>query len=278
MPKSRDERCRRAIDNFMTQAYTVQYNITTLTNNKSGSMHLYDIVMPRMIKLYDVDAYHTINGTEHGPGTIYSEQDLPFAADFQSDFNNYFENFAFYEQCPGNCETQYNLKRISYVETTHTTVTDDSLIASVVVKYIKQYTPFPPDPSETNLEKKLNELERRFSDQQAHNAILMRENKYFRRRIANVSRDLSRVHGEYNNKFINVSQKFTALKTIIKKLYENANKPEDCPVCYECIPADKLIVPECGHFICSTCSSLCSRCPMCRDVEIVDYVEDVSNN
>ena len=80
------------------------------------------------------------------------------------------------------------------------------------------------------------------------------------------------------NKWKNVGNKFASLKTIIKNLYENANKQEDCPVCYECIAADKLTVPECGHFICSSCSVQCSRCPMCRDVEIGDYVEDDSNN
>ena len=70
MPKSRDERCRQAIDSYMTNAYAVQYNINSLTKNKSGSLHSYEIVMPRLIKLYDVDTYHTINGTESGPGTI----------------------------------------------------------------------------------------------------------------------------------------------------------------------------------------------------------------
>lgn len=278
MPKSRDERCRQAIDSYMTNAYAVQYKINSLTHNKSMSIHSYEIVMPRMIKLYDVDTYHTINGVESGPGAIYSEQDLPTASEFANDFNEYFENFAFYEQCPDNSPTQYNLIKLSYTETTHITHTDEAIIAGVEVKYLKKYSPFPPEPSEINIEIKLRELEKRYRDQQAHAVVLMRENKYFRRRIANASRDLSRVHAEYNNKFINVRNKFTALKTIIKNLYENANKQEDCPVCYECIPADKLIVPECGHFICSSCSVQCARCPMCRDVEIVDYAEAVSNN
>jgi hypothetical protein len=279
MPKSRDERFRQAIDSYMTQTYTMQYNVKSLTQKKSVSMHSYDIVMPRLIKLYDVDTYHTINGVESGPGAIYSEQDLPTASEFADDFNTYFENFAFYEQCPDNSATQYNLIRLSYTETTHITNTDDAIIASVVVKYLKKYSPYPPEPSEINLEIKLNELEKRFSYQQAQTALLMRENKYFRRRITNANRDLSRVRGEYNNKLINIGNKFTSLKTIIKKLYENTtNKQEDCPVCYECITADKLVVPECGHFICSTCSVQCSRCPLCRDVEFGDYVEADSNN
>jgi hypothetical protein len=278
MPKSRDERCRRAIDNYMSQAYTMQYNITSLTQKKSVSMHSYDIVMPRLIKLYDVDTYHTINNEEYGPGAIYSEQELPNASDFATDFNTYFENFAFYEQCPDNSATQYNLVRLSYTEITHITNTDDAIVASVVVKYLKKYTPFPPEPPEINFETKLRELEKRFSDQQAQTTLLMRENKYFRRRIANTNRDMTRIRAEYNNKLINVGAKFTSLKTIIKKLYENTNKQEDCPVCYECITTDKLVVPECGHFICSTCSVQCSRCPLCRDVEIGDYVEADSNN
>ena len=279
MPKSRDERCREAINSYMTNAYTVQYNINSLTKNKSGLMHSYEIVMPRLIKLYDVDTYHTINGTESDPGAIYSEQDLPTASEFATDFNNYYENYAFYEQCPDNSATQYDLIKLSYTETTHITHTDDAIIAGVAVKYLKKYSPFPPEPHAINLEIKLRELEKRYSDQQAQVAILMRENKYFRRRIANSNRDLSRVRAEYNNKWQNVGNKFASLKTIIKNLYENTNKPEDCPVCYECITADKLTVPECGHFICSSCSAQCSRCPLCRDVEIGDYVgEDDSNN
>ena len=40
------------------------------------------------------------------------------------------------------------------------------------------------------------------------------------------------------------------------------------------MPIDKLVVPECGHFICSSCSPQCTRCPICRDIGSADYALD----
>ena len=49
-----------------------------------------------------------------------------------------------------------------------------------------------------------------------------------------------------------------------RSMYAN-NPRQDCPVCYEEIEPEKLIVPLCSHIICDTCVRKCDSCPLCRD-------------
>lgn len=51
----------------------------------------------------------------------------------------------------------------------------------------------------------------------------------------------------------------------IKELYARCDTKEDCPVCYEPILCEKLVVPTCCHYICSDCSERWAKgCPICR--------------
>ena len=108
MPKTRDQLCRMAIDHFMTNAYCIKYHINVLTENKSQSMHTYEIEMPLMIKLYEVDTPHMINGITYPAGPVHCEQDLPNEHDFMIDFNQFFDNYALYERQPSHSGSDVN--------------------------------------------------------------------------------------------------------------------------------------------------------------------------
>jgi hypothetical protein len=267
MSKSRDELCKQSIDTFMADKYDIEYNINTLTENKSSSVHLYEIIMPRLVKLYDVDTEHTINGRRYPPGEVFNEQDLPTQSAFNADFNNYFEDYALYkEYYKGN---ELISEKTSYIEVTQVSIDTDKLLASVIVKYAKQYKPYPiTQVQPINFEYKYNKIKQLYENLYSNVTILENDNYHYRRRLLNVKREFTNMQHEFVKKHSNIKHKFSALQQIIRTLYTRANQSEECPVCYENILAENLIVPECGHFICSMCSNKCSRCPLCRDVTL----------
>jgi hypothetical protein len=267
MPKTRDELCRLAMDKFMTMTYTLTSKIVNLTRNKSEAVHCYEIQIPKMIKLYDVDTNHIIDGTAYGPGPVYSEQDLPETDYFIREFNNYFEDYAIYQDVQGT--TGNASRRVAFVEITQVSADGENMIAFVIVKYTKSCKPYPVETN-NNIELRFYDLQLQYNDLQLHARKLNSDNKFFRRRLSSTSRDLYRVTNEHNNKMTIYSSKISSLHTIIKTLYAKNTIAEDCPVCYESMPIDKLVVPECGHFICSSCSPQCTRCPICRDIGSTD--------
>lgn len=267
MPKSRDELCKQSIDIFMSNKYDIQYNINTLTENKSSSMHLYEIIMPRLVKLYEVDTSHTINGRSYPPGTVFREQDLPTPAEFNAEFNNYFEDYALYRH--EHRIDEIVVLKLAYVEVTQVSIEHDKLVASVVVQYANQHKPYPIQQVQPiNFENRYNNLKRLYEDQCSNITILENDNYHYKRRLRIAKQELDNIKTASINKYINVKQKFLTLQHIIRTLYTKTNQSEECPVCYENILAENLIIPECGHFICSVCSKKCAGCPLCRDVGI----------
>lgn len=274
MSKTRDELCKKSIDMFMLNAYDIQYNILTLTENKSSSLHLYEIVMPRLVKLYDVDRSHTINGRSYPPGTVYNEQDLPTPAAFNTEFNNYFRDYALYRhehriEAEAEEEDEMVAIKISYVEVTSVNIEFDKIVASIVVKYAKQHKPYPTVQVQPIVfEKRYNHLKRLYEEQCSHITILENDNYHNKHSLRIVKQELDHVKNESINKYINAKQKLLTLQHLIRTLYAKTNQADECPVCYETILVENLAIPECGHFICSVCSKRCLRCPLCRDVGI----------
>jgi len=270
MPKTRDELCQLAIDKFMTLTYNLTFNIVNTTRNKSESVHCYEIRIPNKIKLYDIDTNHTIDGTTYGPGPVYGDQDLPDADYLIREFNNYFEDYAIYQYVQGNGNAS---RRVAFVEITQVSADGEHMIVFVITKYTKNCKPYPVETN-SHIEIRFTELQLQYNELQLHARKLISDNKFFRKRLSSTSRDLCRVKTEHNSKMNTYRSKISSLHTIIKTLYAKSTIAEDCPVCYESMPIDKLVVPECGHFICSSCSPKCTRCPICRDTGSTDYALD----
>jgi hypothetical protein len=266
MPKTRDELCRQALDEFMTNEYGVRYHIRTLTTNLAASLHRYEIVIPKLFKLYDIDTHHTINGVVQDPGPVYQEQDLPMQHELAAHFNNYFSDFILYKESTSMIDDDTPAKIMSYVEITHTVTDSDNLILSVDVKYCNGHRPYPVVQHEINhFETKYNRLKQIYCKQRSDILLLEGDIMLYRRRLRIVKQRYDAFKTETHANHIANKNKFAALQKIIKQLYGQTNSTTECPVCYDAICVDKLTVPECGHFICSTCSLKCERCPICRD-------------
>ena len=89
--------------------------------------------------------------------------------------------------------------------------------------------------------------------------------------IATLRLELEDTHNELNSlKHFNDAEYHNSrffldrLASIIREQYKD-REPDDCPVCFDPISCEKLIVPCCGHLICGDCYTRCTACPVCRD-------------
>jgi len=328
MPKTRDELCKQAMDAFITDNYDVTYNITPLTKNKANNLHCYEIVVPRLVKTYDIDA-HTNNDNTVPADSVYQSQDVTtILSNFDAAFNNHFSEFALYtkETSKSDPTTVRDVKK-SALEITLIGIDNECLTAWVQVLYHKGHKPYPCDAEltstiankETNHSDKQNDddteiteeawmldsnpdvrclinqlkqeredlrklcheksntirtledehkrskhtyqfkygqLKRMYETQCEQFRLLENDNYHYKRRY-----NLAKTEYTKMKKIVSATER---LPTIIKTLYDNAKMNEDCPVCYEKMNIDNLEVPLCGHFICSTCSTRCTNCPICR--------------
>jgi len=103
---------------------------------------------------------------------------------------------------------------------------------------------------------KYNYLKMLYDDQLQVTNLIEVDNCHYKRRYNSIKNDFEKTKIK-----LATSHRLTE---VIKSLYANTNKNEDCPVCYESIDVDNLKIPICGHFICITCSDRCDQCPLCR--------------
>jgi hypothetical protein len=64
------------------------------------------------------------------------------------------------------------------------------------------------------------------------------------------------------------ASQFTKLERTFKKMATDVYKkeaPQDCPICFEQIAVETLHTTLCGHKLCTSCNSKCTRCPLCRE-------------
>jgi hypothetical protein len=71
---------------------------------------------------------------------------------------------------------------------------------------------------------------------------------------------------DIRDKAMQIESKNKMLSRMKEKLKEQYAilDPCECPVCYTQILGEKLVITDCCHYICSTCSEKCTRCPLCR--------------
>lgn len=260
MPKStRDELFNKAMAGFMAsfdvelenreiQQYGIQtYTLTNKTINKTKYEHDYELVVPKDIAIgyrdipSDVMLENGLNYTE----PIYAVQDVPNMYQFVTAFNLYFKPHQLY----------FHRALISYIQITNV-MTDVDICDSVIhikVIYHKSHCPFPRPL--TLIEEKENEIRFLQSKVEAKTRKLTAL-----RAILHIERD----RAKYNYK---------RMQTRFRAMYAAEPKLEDCPVCYDEIVPEMLIIPNCFHYICEKCVVKCDSCPMCRD-EYDDYIEN----
>ena len=270
--KSFDKFIDRIVDNFYPGLQT--YTLTGRTENKTLSKQVYEVTFPKEIVNYYVDIFVAgEDGVIHPPGPVMKTQQLPTMAEFIIHVTNYFKNYEL---------TVYG-KRLSYVEISHFQTIDNTekwgvdevdnevmnnydsgYVVIMNVVYNKGHLPFPAilrSPQQIEQTCKRLKIENRELTENLQQTLIACERvttQYdtLRRKLSIERRTLE---DKYKNMLEIMEQKYI-------KLYGEKEVKEDCPVCYEVIPADNLKVPGCGHLICSSCYPRCAGvCPMCRE-------------
>jgi hypothetical protein len=148
---------------------------------------------------------------------------------------------------------------------------DSGYVVIMDVVYNKGHLPFPAilrSPQQIEQTCKRLKIENRELTENLQQTLIECERVTTKYDALFVERGLlrSRLRSERKN----LEDKYKNMLEIMEqkyiKLYGEKEVKEDCPVCYEVIPADNLKVPGCGHLICSSCHPRCAGiCPMCRE-------------
>ena len=258
MKKTRDELFQKSFD-LVIQDYVETRNINTYewslkktTRKKNASLHKYKFVIPRSYLQYAVSEYTDPEGFIHPVEEVYTYQHVPDAGSFISELNNYFANHY----------VTIEDEVVSYVKLEHKPNPESQdFVATIEVKYINGVFPYPIPP--TDLEIANQKIERLSTE-----IINLKVNAEIGLGIYIECAELSAqvMSNDIRKKAIQIESKTMMLRRMKEKLKELylGHDPSECPVCYTQIPGEKLVITVCCHYICSTCSEKCTRCPLCR--------------
>ena len=261
MPKlTRDDMFRAAMTDFMlsfdvkiepgvVHQYSIHsHELINKTVNKTRCEHLYELIVPKERLIGHRDITMDNSSTEVlwlGSEPIYLEQEVPTLSQFIESFNAYFNEYKTYVY-----RTLTSYMQIMNIPNQNS-IADHTIRLKVV--YYKSYCPFPRPL--TNMEEKENEI--RFLKSKIETKV---------RKLNMVRRLLTEDRDRAVLNYKRMQMKFRAL-------YSAENKFEDCPVCYDQIMPEQLIIPGCFHYICHKCVVKCDSCPLCRD-EYDHYIEN----
>lgn len=246
------------MENKMSNLY---YEITAHTENKQKNTQIYTMTFPHAVEAGVHD--RTVNGVRTEE-IIYHEQWIPPSESMVKEFNHYFDYYCLHE-------TNNRGIRLSYmfIQPDFSSEEDDESHCAkykISVVYYKSHKPFPVSDfnnySDTGVNNEIVELK---------STIRMLEETHYnsQRRISHL-RDI--LYDERNHRK-ETAQKLhrlaydnhSRMENHIRGMFKAYNIEHECPVCYEPIESDKLVVPSCCHYICTTCLPKCKNCPLCRE-------------
>ena len=269
---TRDQQFRKSFGVYMEKAIEdmelLNLMVWTLTsrglNGFGANTHNYTLVIPKKRELYQLYAENSIETEE-------IEQMLPDMTVFRRHFDAYFKSYIL----------KKGSKIVSYIEMEEDIFTEDNLCINVNVIYHRGHIPYPHNNVETEKVIEINK------SMDLKIKLLEVDIQTLHEDIGDKDQEIGQLHRKLRlqkTKTVDYIEKYNhavelrennarRAHTAIREFYSNSGKKEDCPVCYEPIPAEKLVVPGCCHYICTTCATNCTSCPICREVYVLslDY-------
>ena len=282
MPKlTRDVQFQKAFQVFFDEVTEnhcpelQEYTIESITENKNLAEQDYVLHIPREVPFYHIDVFVIDrNGIVHPPGTVMRNQEIPTIRDFKTYVLEHFETYYLIK----------NNKNLSYVRiedfwyekgehiidkhdlasgnlSDAINVYDLKVVFRVV--YFKSHFPFHVTIlTKQQIEQKCKNLEVR-----NHELCVNLKTVTTMYQETELKYDILRRKMRLERR--NIEQKYKSMMDKMQKkvaqYYDDSPNKDDCPVCYELIPAEKLKMPGCCHAICNDCASRCSNCPICRE-------------
>jgi hypothetical protein len=267
MPKlTRDDLFRNAMETFLSDITVVsnpneetkysifKYELNGITSNKNKCVQEYELNIPSsIISAYFDRTARTGEGEEEWLDSvpIYCTQDTPLLHDFINSFHEYFDSYRLYiDRTPVSYMSIVGLPRTRDIP-----LCDKPLCIKVL--YHKSHTPFPRPL--TPLEEKDREI------------------KFLETKLRRKNNHTTHLRTIIDTKYDRAEHNYKRMQQKFRAIYTESGKLENCPVCYEEISPDKLIIPNCFHYICDVCVMKCDKCPLCRD-KYDDYIEYETND
>ena len=198
-------------------------------------------------------------------------QNLP---DIQVLKDNFYKHFSLYEKKSKNNNNPHTYMKIQNISK------DDNISITIEVSYYKHFRPFPNSNDTYSLIKineylfdKVNVLQDTLKAIHHETDIAM---LHLNSRIKRLRKQVtySKIHNiekqqyyderttQYDERLLLQQNNY---QKIIRQYYQELNKKDDCPVCYEELNGETMYIPSCLHYICSDCASKCKNaCPLCR--------------
>lgn len=257
MKKTRDELFKKSFDIIIQDFCEIRHMNTyewslKRTSRKPGSLHKYKFLIPRSYLQYTTSQYTDQEGLVHPVEEVYTYQFPPEPTAFVLNMNAYFANH--YVKTGDDV--------ISYVKMEHKPNPESQdFAATIEIKYVNGAFPYPIPPTDLEIaNQRIVRLSTELINLKMNAEIgLAVYTEYVE------ARDLAQ-QNEIRNKIIQLKSKTKMLHRMKDKLKEEykRNDPDDCPICYIPIACEKLVITDCCHYLCSTCSEKCTRCPLCR--------------
>jgi hypothetical protein len=246
-----------AMEEFMTQL-----SDEVLIYELAGAADQWTLTIPRRVFIAEIT---------HGPDAhekFYREQTLP--ANLQESFDSFFGPYV-----------QKNSKGETVAQTTlSNVVTEPEQISGeirIVSGPLMDQCPFPTTYRK-NLEHSYQRLSAKY-DQLFHRnhrveQQLEKVQRDLVRHVQHMTSMLERWHGMWDDFHRRNQVRHAHLQRILLEWYVDRPEREACCVCWESMDPSEIVVPRCGHFICSACHEQCNQCPLCRDGD--EYNDDSS--
>lgn len=274
MRQSRKHLCTKAIYSHFNQ-YSLKYDLTLISN--TVNKYFYKIFIPNEFTIEQVNFNNSgnlLNLTEniniHWNEEIIM-QNLP---DIQVIKDNFYNQFSLYEKKSKNNPNPHTYMKIQNISK------DDNITIAIEVSYYKHFRPFP-NSNDTHVLMKTNEylFDKVNALQDTLQAIHHETDiamLHFNSRIKRLRKQLtySKVHNiekqqyydertkQYDERLLLQQNNY---QKIIRQYYQELNKKDNCPVCYEELNGETMYIPSCLHYICSDCATKCENaCPLCR--------------
>uniref|UniRef100_A0A6C0EDD0 RING-type domain-containing protein n=1 Tax=viral metagenome TaxID=1070528 RepID=A0A6C0EDD0_9ZZZZ len=266
---TRDQRFRDSFDEFFMNEIKNDelkyYNpLRLLTKNTKKNVHEYILTIPSKYKICDIthDIFDEDGQLIHPRDSVYTDQVIPDFDYFETKFLDYFDKYRLFDG--------FKILSWTYVYNMNTNENNyqsenPSFNVTIDVCYYKNHSPYPIKPELEITKAKYNKLLKQHNDlmeennslsnqvEELHDLVIMIEqkNRFLHRKIRKLNEIFSNNHNRITNKVI--------------ELLNEQNKYEDCPVCYEKMDSETIIVPGCCHYICCDCIKKCENCPICRE-------------
>ena len=266
---TRDQHFRDSFDEFFLAEIKnddLKYYdpLRLLTKNTKKNVHEYVLTIPSKYKVCDIthDIFDEDGQLIHPRESVFTEQPLPDFDYFETKFLEYFDKYRLFDGFRTLSWTNvYNMN------TNENNFESDNPSFNIIIDvcYYKNHSPYPIKPETSITTGKYNKLltqrnnlleeNERLSEQieELHDIVIMNEqkNRFLHRKVKRMNETYSNNHNRMSTKII--------------ELLNQQNTFEDCPVCYEKMDSDTIVVPGCCHYICADCINKCENCPICRE-------------